>query len=189
MENKIYMLSLSDLIDSWEQNEIENFVESFSNNGLNHDIEDFLKHKSIYFEKANIARTTLILKNNQIVGYFSIANKPLVIDKEAWCNLSISMKRKLMPGFNVKNIIPPVSPQAILIGQLGKNYNVAPSLEGKEILSLAEAQVYKAQRISGGRFAWLECDNEKKLIDFYTSNGYQVLGQTNASQLLFIKKI
>ncbi|MDG6125085.1 GNAT family acetyltransferase [Lactococcus formosensis] len=189
MQSKVIALSLSDLIEQWEPEEIETFLGSFTNHGLNHDIEYFLKHTSIQFEKNNISRTTLLIKNNQIIGYFSIANKPLIIEKSSWELLSNSLKRKLMPGFNIKNIVPPVYPQAILIGQLGKNYECDPLIEGNELLALAEAQVFKAQKYSGGRFVWLECDEQQKLIEFYTSNGYRLLGTTPTSQLLFIKKI
>ena len=189
MVNDILMLSLSDLLDSWEQKEIENLVEIFSNNGLNHDIEDFLKHKSIYYEKLNISRTTLLLRGNQFVGYFSIANKALIIEKEAWDSISNNLKKKLMPGYNIKNIVPPVTPQAILVGQLGKNYAADPMIDGKELLAFAEAQVYQAQRHAGGRFVWLECDDEPKLIKFYTENGYQSLGKTGKDQLILVKKI
>lgn len=189
MVNDILMLPLSNLLEIWEQKEIEKFVETFSNNGLNRDIEDFLKHKSISFEKMNISRTTLILKNNQIVGYFSIAFKSLIIEKEFWNSISNTLKKKLMPGYNIKKIVPPVSPQAILVGQLGKNYAVEPMIDGKDLLALAEAQVYQAQKHAGGRFVWLECDNEPKLIEFYIENGYQLLGKIEKNQLILIKKI
>lgn len=189
MVNDVLLLPLSDLLDTWEQKEIYELINLFSNNGLNHDIEDFIRHKAIQYEKFNISRTTLVLKSNQFVGYFSIANKALIIEKESWEPLSRNMKKKLMPGLNLDNIIPPVSPQAILVGQLGKNYNVTHMIDGKSLLALAESQVFQAQKHSGGRFVWLECDEETKLIDFYTLNGYSTLGKTEKGQLILVKKI
>lgn len=189
MVSDVVLLPLSDLLDIWKQEEIDNLVKLFSNNGLNHDIEDFIKHKAIQYEKFNISRTTLVLKSNQFVGYFSIANKALIIEKESWDPLSKSMKKKLMPGLNLDKIIPPVSPQAILVGQLGKNYDANPMIDGKELLAFAESQVFQAQRHSGGRFVWLECDDEPKLIEFYTLNGYKLLGKTEKEQLILVKKI
>ena len=62
-------------------------------------------------------------------------------------------------------------------------------IDGKDLLALAEAQVYQAQKHAGGQFVWLECDDEPKLIKFYTENGYQSLGKTEKNQLILIKKI
>ena len=63
MVSDVVLLPLSDLLDIWKQEEIDNLVKLFSNNGLNHDIEDFIKHKAIQYEKFNISRTTLVLKS------------------------------------------------------------------------------------------------------------------------------
>ena len=66
-----------------------------------------------------------------------------------------------------------------LIGQLGKNakfekYNL---IKGDVLLKLAEDEVRQALMILGGRFVYVECENESKLINFYEENGYVFFGK------------
>jgi hypothetical protein len=186
------LVALRELLDANIDNELEKLFKSFSNHKLNHDIEDFLVHKAIQYEKQSISRTSLVFEEAELVGYFAISNKSFIIEEEEWRNLSNSTKRKIVPGISPKNVKPPVQPQCVLIGQLGKNYATANSISGSLLLRLAEAQIYQAHLISGGHIVWLECEDNDKLLQFYQSNGYlPILKRTdvNGGLVVMIKKV
>ena len=58
---------------------------------------------------------------------------------------------------------------SILIGQLGKNYTHGYDalIRGEELLKIACDTVREAQRITGGRLVYLECEDVPSLIRFY----------------------
>ena len=68
---------------------------------------------------------------------------------------------------------------AILIGQLGKNFTEGNDtlIKGRELLKMAVDRIHDIQSEVGGKFAYLECENKPKLIDFYTSNGFVLFGE------------
>ena len=62
--------------------------------------------------------------------------------------------------------------EAVLIGQLGKNYNCGHKIDGKTIIDYALDDVYRVQNIIGGRVVFLECGNNEKIVKFYENNGF-----------------
>ena len=68
---------------------------------------------------------------------------------------------------------------APLIGQLGKNFTDGNDtlISGSELLNLAIEKVKMVQREVGGRFVYLECEDKKKLLDFYQNNNFKVFGK------------
>lgn len=73
----------------------KNFLENFKSIETN-DIEIFLYEKAIKYEKDSISSTHLVFnENGTLVGYFSIANKGLVITEHNYEILSNTQKRKL----------------------------------------------------------------------------------------------
>lgn len=68
-----------------------------------------------------------------------------------------------------------------LIGQLGKNYknNYNTLIKGDDLLKLACDKVAEAQNILGGKFVFIECEDNKKLREFYESNGFVCFGKRN----------
>ncbi|WP_315452001.1 hypothetical protein [uncultured Selenomonas sp.] len=67
---------------------------------------------------------------------------------------------------------------SILIGQLGKNYTHGYDvlIRGEELLKIACDTVREAQRITGGRLVYLECEDVPSLIRFYEENGFSSFG-------------
>lgn len=61
---------------------------------LNKDVERFLKHQAVEFAKKHQAVTYLVLslEDAELLGYFSITIKPLVVKAEPFSN---TVKRKL----------------------------------------------------------------------------------------------
>ena len=87
------------------------------------DIENFLHNKSSHFEKSTISSTYLIFgENKEILGYFTIANRSLVISKENFGILSKTQQKKLGNSAAIlKN--GDLMTSSFLLGQLGKNYS------------------------------------------------------------------
>lgn len=82
-----------------------------------------------------------------------------------------------------------------LLGQLGKNYSDAAknakAISGKDLLSLAYERIKAAYLLSGGRILFLECENDPKLLSFYTDNGFRQLPDYESANglCLFVKEL
>lgn len=172
-------VSLYGLLSLYNTNVIQKRLDEFDN-PLNRDVEFFLLHKAINFEKVGMSRTSLVYTTfkgeNALVGYYSISNKPLNIGKKTWHKMSNSVKKKLMPmGYRSEqeNYIVP----GVLLGQLAKNYKYEKDqlVTGAEILDLAYEAIRVAWNLSGGTVLYLEAQNEPHLRDFYVANGFSQL--------------
>jgi hypothetical protein len=88
---------------------------------LNPDVERFLKQQSIEFAKKHQAVTYLVmsLADAELLGYFSITIKPLVVKAEPFSN---TIKRKLARFSEINKSEQTYNIAAYLIAQLGKNY-------------------------------------------------------------------
>lgn len=122
-------VTISDLLEYISEDRInENVISTFKSLEKN-DIENFLYNKATAFEKNSISTTHLIFTDNDVLlGYFSLANKSLILSKERLEKLSNTKKKRLMQsGQILENGHLVVN--SYLIGQLGKNYNLPQ--EGK----------------------------------------------------------
>jgi len=153
---------------------VEDAVSNFSCE-KNLDVENFLREDAINREKRDLTRTYLIIDQNKfesdneinIVAYFSIALKTLIIPQ----TLSNS-KIKKIDGFSkdAKDSI------VYLIGQLARNdgYNTE-AITGAEILARALNIISDIKDKIGGKVVLVECEDQKKVIDFYLENDFERL--------------
>lgn len=177
----IGLQSLLKALDKETVQEILNKFESIPNTetGKVNDVEYFLHSKAIQFESMAISTTHLIFSehkgNDVLVGYFSVANKPLTMSKRNYSNLSSSQKRKLCQGGR-KTESGGYVLNSYLIGQIGKNYSKEAlqtrSITGNMILTLAYDTLLQAKMIVNAKYVWLECADTPKLLDFYKSFGF-----------------
>ena len=148
---------------------------------MNDDVERFLtKRSAIDFATQGVSQTFLVYasykKKNVLCGYFTIANKYIVVNKHS---VSGTLRRRLrkfaMPSAEKDDLVI----MAPLIAQLGKNYanGYSELITGDELLKMAEDQIRLAQRIIGGKVVYLECEDIDRLKDFYSSNGYVEFGK------------
>ncbi len=149
----------------------------------NPDIEFFLKEKAIDFSKRGWAKTHLVYMSYEdqpvLAGYFALTlGKPVVVDISKLSN----EYRKRISGFAQEGdesgkcyVTMP------LIAQLSKNFHKGYDrlMSGAELLQLAINELRKAQAILGGRFVYVECEEEKWLMDFYMQNGFFEFGFRN----------
>ncbi|MCM1044024.1 MAG: GNAT family N-acetyltransferase [Candidatus Gastranaerophilales bacterium] len=141
---------------------------------LNSDVERFLKQQSVAFAKKHQAVTYLVLspENAELLGYFSITIKPLVIKAEPFSN---TVKRKLARFSEIDQNEQTYNIAAYLIAQLGKNFNerVMGRITGRQLLEAAIRQTRVLQYQAGGMVTFVETDNKEKLLSFYESYGFK----------------
>lgn len=140
------------------------------------DLEDFLIHKAIPYEKTNYGKTYLIIDEKRILekgdfivaAYFTIAQKSIDIS-----NLSKKRKRKVLgdyPGRDSLNSIP-----AYLIGQLGRCDTYSNTdLCGQQILNQCYHAISLAAQVVGGNLLVLEC-RECMFEKFYEKQDFKKL--------------
>ena len=144
----------------------------------NPDVEYFLHKKALEFAKHGWAQTHLVFasyKNTWVlVGYFALANKYMRISAKRLGKSSSSVRRRIAKFATFDSSLKSYILPAPLIAQLGKNYSNGYNelITGDELLSEACNKIQRMQIDVGGKFAYLECEDKPKLIDFYSRNGF-----------------
>ena len=156
-------VSLKEIIGTAEEIDFVEAIKRFE--CQDKDVEKFLKEKSFDFEKRNKSRTYLLIDSERdeiaILGYYTLTMKSLPF--EAGTSKSAI---KTIDGFRADVS----SAEAILIGQVGKDFKRRNRISGKSILDHAIGDVYKVQKIVGGRIVFLECSDIEKVVKFYRDN-------------------
>lgn len=166
-------LSLSDG-EAIYQNIVKNF------DSINADIKNFLLHRAFEFARRKQAVTYLVMSENILVGYFTLALKTLEIPSRI-LSKSTAKKIERMCALDVSH--DSYMPPAYLIAQLGKNFdkNISVSINGSVLLQIAIETVRNIQSLIGGVISFLECENNEKLLSFYNQNGFVELGLRTSS--------
>lgn len=179
---------------------ILNTFESITVSGKDtaHDVEFFLKSKAIEFSKAGISATHLIFGSYRgesiLVGYFAIANRPLVIPSRHYKKLSSAIRGKIRFGGGVVEDNSTII-TGYLIGQIAKNYSAeckkAKLISGVDILQSAYDHIMKASNITGGSIVYLEYEDVDFLHKFYSDFGFTHLKEytTKNGLQLALKKL
>ena len=170
------LVSLRNLMNNLSEEKLNKILEKFKSIKEN-DTENFLHNKSSHFEKSTISSTYLIFgENKEILGYFTIANRSLVISKENFGILSKTQQKKLGNSAAIlKN--GDLMTSSFLLGQLGKNYSddILKKITGKDLLTSAYNLLLKIKELINTKYVWLECQNESRLINFYRDFGFKLL--------------
>ena len=139
----------------------------------NPDVEYFLKKNAIQFTKKNQSVTYLVFSNDEgeLIGYFSIALKPLTVRGETVSN---TVKRKLLRISELDEKSQTYTMSAYLIAQLGKNFADGRNnrITGAEMLELAWSVIEEMQYMGGGMVVFLEANNDDKLLKYYNNNRF-----------------
>ena len=184
----VKIFSLQDLLDGLKDKELvrENILKNFENK-YNKDIEDFLHNDAIRFEKAGLSSTHLVFNENFILlGYFSLANKPLLMSKQNYEALSKNQRKKLCQNGKEMTSVSENGEKgevigyivnSYLLGQIGKNHSEQikseEHIDGTQLLTLAYDWLMKVKKIVNGRYVWLECEDNEKLLSFYKKFGFE----------------
>lgn len=142
---------------------------------LNPDVESFLRTKATPFARQRIAISYLVFRqqDNQqyLIGYYTLANKFICVSSNS---LSNTLKKKISKFSqydpDTEQFMMPIP----LIAQLGKNFNPALPfhMTGSDLLHLALKRVFEIERLIGGKTVYVECNNQPRLFEFYSSAGF-----------------
>ena len=144
--------------------------------------DEFIKEKILKsfksIEKSSISATHIIFneKGSEVLGYFILANKSLIIKKEKFEKFSkTQQKRFSQSGRILENGSCVVN--SFLIAQIGKNYALKKDeqIKGMEILNIAYDLLYQVKKILNTKYIWLECEKNKKIISFYEKFGFNLI--------------
>jgi len=183
------LILLKEMLEELEEDKVKEILSSFSC-PLNSDVESFLRDKAIEFEKQSYSSTYLIStsykQEEQLAGYFTISQKQFTISSKRSRRrphvspISKTQIKKIAKYGTYDKITDVHTIPAPLIGQLSKNFACGDGkrglISGDELLKIACDKVWEIQRLFSGRIVYLECEEESKLIDFYTSNGFVEFG-------------
>lgn len=148
---------------------------------MNKDIQYFVDKSMILFEEQRISSTYLVMasyrKQPVLVGFFTLSPKSICIKGE---NISSnSMKRRIGKFSQYDNENKAYFMPVILIGQLSKNYASSYNklITGDELLKFAFDKAIESQKLTGGRYIYLESEDKEYLKQFYQSNGFVEFGR------------
>ncbi len=174
-------INLSELIVTLGEDDTKSILSTFVC-PLNKDVENFIKYKAIEFSKRDFSKTYLVFwetddeKEKALVGYYTIASKFIRVERSA---VNSKEARKLRDHGVFDENTNEYIVSAPLIAQLGKNYSEGNEclISGSDLLQLAIERVKRVQHEIGGKFVYLECEDEAKLLAFYTKNRFKVFGK------------
>lgn len=177
------ILKLEELINQTKESKefevaerkLTNFLKTFKC-GLNEDVENFLHNISIRNEKEHKSRTYLLVNDSSnIMAYFSIAIKPIILDENKHKITNTTRKRmKAQMIKKLENEHEIIT--TFLIGQIARNDLFSKiDISLKEILDQVFYKINEVMRIIGGHIILIEVDNNEKLINLYKSFGFQLL--------------
>lgn len=167
--------NLEHLIEELGEDRTKEILSSFSC-ALNPDVEKFLKEKAIEFSKQSISATHLVFTSFKddivLIGYFTLANKVLTINKST---LSKSLAKKISKFGVYEKDLKAFNLSCPLIAQLGKNFSNGYNelIKGDELLGLACDEIERVQLSVGGKLAYVECEDRTCLIEFYEEHGFK----------------
>jgi hypothetical protein len=117
-----------------------------------------------------------------IAGYFSLANKVILVNLSAAKNLDWRRRFDKFGKFQEETgsyllAVP-------LIGQLGKNFsdNTGGLIAGHDLIAHAEEKIRATQKVIGGKMVYIECADENALVSFYESNGYHIINRRQSDE-------
>lgn len=171
------VVNLSALVEELGENEAKRILSDFSC-PLNPDVEFFLAKKAIEFAAQGWATTHLVFASYKqawvLVGYFALANKYIRISAARLGKAGSTLRKRISKFATYDSALKAYILSAPLIAQLGKNYSNGYNelITGDELLMEACDKISKIQFDLGGKFAYLECEDKPKLIEFYTRNGF-----------------
>lgn len=163
-------MNLAELIRVIGEDEVKSILSSFMC-PLNQDVEDFLRNKAIVFSARSFAKTNLVFwetddrSTRELVGYYAITSKVIRVERGS---VNSKEARKLREHGIFDDRTNQYMVSAPLIGQLGKNFANGNDclVSGSDLLQMAIEKVRLIQNEVGGRFVYLECEDEEKLIHF-----------------------
>lgn len=175
------IINLNEFNESEYGDDIESIISDFTC-PKNSDVEKFLHKSAMEFTKKKQSVTYLVLSSDDgsLLGYFSLAVKPITIEiGNNATDISKTMRRKIERVSKFDEMRNCYVLSAYLIAQLGKNFsdNANQKITDSQLLQLAVNQIKEVQGLIGGMVIFLEAERTDKLLKFYISdNGFVEFG-------------
>ncbi|MBR4322593.1 hypothetical protein [Treponema sp.] len=176
--NDFLVVNIQDLIQQLGDENVLFLLNNFSA-PKNKEIEKFIHERALDFVHRKLAVTYIVLDTNgDCAAYFTLANKALEFPA---ATMSQSTRKRIerYSKFNEESgsyIVP-----AFLLAQFGKNnsYNGEQILSGNTLMDFVFEVVSNIQYMIGGGILYLECEDNKFLLDFYQNshNGFHLFGE------------
>lgn len=173
-------VSPADISDERNRRLINNILDSYEC-PLNPDVQKFIRTQALKFSKQRISITYLVLhttfEHNTLVGYYTLANKFVKIAERG---LSNTFKKRILKFSQYDINLQSYMISMPLIAQLGKNYSknaLELYVSGTQILNSAIKKIKSVQNIIGGKTLYIECEDNTKLKEFYSENGFIEFGK------------
>ena len=145
---------------------------------INPAIENFIKNRAIDFARRKLSITYIVIDSDdgQIIGYFALTHKAVLISNSQLSNTS---RKKLERFARLDKATGDYMASAFLIAQFGKNYGVddGKRITGKQLMDVANDILVNIQRQIGGGIIYLDCEDIEKLKNFYVSENFQMFGE------------
>lgn len=140
----------------------------------NKDVETFLKAKSVQSTKLHTSATYLVYDYSEdgadLLGYFTLATKMFTLNPE---NLTSSQQKIIKRFVSLDEETNTFRLPAVLLAQFGRNFaGDSKSVKGSELMKIALECVETAVSLTSGKVVFLECEPNKKLVDFYQKCGF-----------------
>lgn len=171
-------LNLLKMLDIYGKDKLQSILSRFTC-PQNRDVENFIHSEAIGFARQQLAMTYLVFSDEEspaLVGYFTLANKFVSIHANT---LSKTLQKRIRKFCQYDEKLDRFLVSIPLIAQLGRNFDPLTSafIPGQKLLSIACNKVREAQFIIGGKAVYIECANNTKLYNFYSSLQFVQFGQ------------
>ena len=145
---------------------------------INPAIENFIKKRAIDFARRKLSITYIVIDSDdgQIIGYFALTHKAVLISNSQLSNTS---RKKLERFARLDKATGDYMASAFLIAQFGKNYGVddGKRITGNQLMDVANDILVNIQRQIGGGIIYLDCEDIEKLKNFYVGENFQMFGE------------
>ena len=182
------IVNILDLISAIGEEAVQELLSDFSC-PKNPEVEGFVRNNAIGFSKQKMSVTHCVMDEGRLVAIFALTHKAVEV---AQSSLSSTARKKIERFARVDESSGFYHVSAFLIAQFGKNYSEdASALSGNTLMQSAIDVLKKVQHDVGGGIVYLECEDNAKLLQFYTNdtNCYRQFGErfANAENVKYIQ--
>lgn len=177
--NNYFTFQIVDLMNTVGKDYLISYLSRFSCS-KNAEIENFIHFKALEFacRKQSITHLVFDKNNGNFVGFFTLTHKPITVKSEM---LSKTASKNIAKHAKYDENINAYVLSAFLIAQFGKNYslNKADQIDGSLLMDVAYKKLLEVQHQIGGGIVFLECEDNQKLLNFYTQepNFFRIFGE------------
>lgn len=183
-------VTIPEFVEITDEDSVKILLSEFSCD-KNKEIEDFVRNKALDFSKRKITITHLLLdEESNLVAIYALTHKAITINGNLLNESVLKKLRKYaLPEPNTNNFLV----SAFLIAQFGKNSSNKNCKQriGNEIMQSVFEFIKKVQNQIGGRIIYLECEDKKELLDFYTNeqNRFSIFGERFSEDGILYKQL